>query len=76
MTTLNNNISLYDLMAEDLTVWISRNKNFGFDLSIEGDDPTERIEINGIHSYAMESFSDFCRRFLYFYDKLKDSEIC
>lgn len=76
MTTLNNNISLYDLMAEDLTVWISRNKKFGFDLSIEGDDPTERIEINGIHSYAMESFSDFCRRFLHFYDKLKDSEIC
>ena len=39
-----NEISLYDLMAQDLTVWIAKNKKFGFDLCIEGDDPTERIE--------------------------------
>lgn len=70
-----NEITLYDLMAEDLTIWIQRNKKFGFDLQIEGDDPTERIEINGVHSFAMESFSDFCRRFLYFYDKLKNEEL-
>jgi hypothetical protein len=68
-------ISLYDLMAEDFSVWVKRNKKFGFDLQIEGDDPTERIEISGVHSYAMESFSDFCRRFLYFFDKLKDEEL-
>ena len=67
-----NDISMYDLMAEDLTVWVNKNKKFGFDLQIEGDDPTERIEINGVHSCAMESFSDFCRRFVYFYDKAKD----
>lgn len=69
-----NNITMYDLMAEDLTIWVQRNKKFGFDLQIEGDDPNERIEINGVHSYAMESFSDFCRRFLHFYDKAKEVE--
>lgn len=70
-----SNITLYDLMAEDLSVWIKRNKKFGFDLQIEGDDPTERVEISGVHSAAMESFSDFCRRFLHFYDKLQDEEL-
>jgi hypothetical protein len=69
------NISLYDLMAEDLTVWISRNKTFGYNLEIEGDDPTERVEIKGVHSCAMESFSDFCRRFLHFYDNCKNEDL-
>lgn len=68
-------ISLYDLMAEDLSIWIKRNKKFGFDLSIMGDDPTETIEISGVHSFAMESFSEFCRRFLSFYDQLKEDEL-
>jgi len=68
------NISLYDLMAEDLTVWISRNKTFGYNLEIEGDDPSERISLQGLHAYAMESFSDFCRRFLHFYDQVKNQD--
>lgn len=68
-------VTLNDLMAQDLSVWVSRNKKFGFDLCIEGDDPTDRIEIHGVHAYAMESFSDFCRRFLYFYDQLKNNEL-
>lgn len=75
MKTESTEITLYDLMAQDMTVWVQRNKKFGFDLLIEGDDPTDRIEISGVHSYAIESFSDFCRRFLYFYDQLKDDEI-
>ena len=69
-----NEITMYDLMAQDLTIWVQKNKKFGFDLSIEGDDPNERIEINGVHSGAMESFSDFCRSFLRFYDMAKDVE--
>jgi hypothetical protein len=68
------NVTLYDLMAEDFSVWIKQNPKFGFDLCIEGDDPTERIEINGVHSAAMESFSDFCRRFVYFYDRIHEKE--
>jgi hypothetical protein len=75
MKTDTTQISLYDLMAEDFSVWVQRNPKFGFDLCIEGDDAEERIEISGVHSYAMESFSDFCRSFLRFYDKLKDDEI-
>lgn len=77
MLTRNDttDITLYDLMAEDLTVWIKRNKKFGFDLQIEGDDPSERIEINGVHTDAMESFSDFCRSFLRFYDGLQDNDM-
>lgn len=75
MSKSMENVSLYDLMAEDLTVWIQRNKKFGFDLSIEGDDPEERIEISGVHDYAMQSFSDFCRRFIHFYDQLQNDEI-
>lgn len=66
------NVTMYDLMAQDLTIWVQKNQKFGFDLSIEGDDPTERIDIKGVHSCAMESFSDFCRRFLHFYDKAKE----
>ena len=67
-------ITMYDIMAQDLTIWVQKNKKFGFDLQIEGDDPNERIEITGIHSAAMESFSDFCRSFLRFYDNAKDVE--
>lgn len=67
-------ITLYDLMAEDLVVWIQKNKKFGFDLQIEGDNPQERINIDGIHSAAMESFSDFCRRFIHFYDQLQSDK--
>ncbi len=67
-------VTLYDLMAEDFSVWIKHNPKFGFDLHIEGDDPTETIEISGVHSDAMESFSEFCRRFLYFYDKASELE--
>lgn len=74
MNSLIENITLYDLMAEEMSVWIAINKKFGFDLTIEGDNPTQRAEINGIHPHAMESFSDFCRRFLHFYDRLKESE--
>jgi hypothetical protein len=58
-------------MAEDFSVWIGNNKKFGFDLQIEGDDPNEVIDEEGVHPYAMESFADLCRRFLYFYDKIK-----
>ncbi len=69
MRTLNQ-VTLYDLMAEDLSVWIGENKKFGFDLHIEGDDRETAVEAEGIHPCAMQSFADVCRRFLYSYDKL------
>lgn len=69
MSRTINEVTLYDLMAEDFTVWVGKNKKFGFDLEIEGDDETLKIEEAGVHPYAMESFADLCRRFLHFYDK-------
>ncbi len=69
-------VTLYDLMAEDFSVWIKQNPKFGFDLHIEGDDASESIEISGVHSDSMQSFSEFCRRFIYFYDRINsDVEI-
>lgn len=67
-------VTLYDLMAEDFTVWVGKNKQFGFDLEIEGDDETLKIEESGVHPYAMDSFADLCRRFLHFYDKANSQE--
>ena len=66
-----NEITLYDLMAEDLDVWVSKNKKFGFDLEIEDEKGQVIVDEKGIHPFAMESYADMCRRFLHFYDKVK-----
>lgn len=66
-----NEITLCDLMAEDLDVWITNNKKFGFDLQIDDENGQTIVDEKGIHPFAMESYADMCRRFLYFYDKLK-----
>jgi len=70
MSRTIEDVTLYDLMAENFSVWVGKNKKFGFDLEIEGDDDTLTIEGSGIHPCAMESFADLCRRFLHFYDKI------
>jgi len=62
-------MTLYDLMAEDLDVWITKNKQFGFDLVIDDENGEPLIREDGIHPYAVDSFADFCRRYLAFYDK-------
>lgn len=61
-------LTVYDLMGEDYSIWITKNKKFGYDMEIEGENPNDRVKIEGIHNMAMDSFSDFCRRFLRFYD--------
>lgn len=61
-------ITLYDLMAEDLDVWVSLNKKFGFDLIIENEQGEAIVDEKGIHPNAMESYADVCRRFLNMYD--------
>lgn len=70
MKTLSD-VTLYDLMAEDLSVWVSQNKSFGFDIEIENDEGQTLVDEKGVHPFAMESYADMCRRFLYFYDKVK-----
>lgn len=66
-----NEITLYDLMAEDLDVWVCKNKKFGFDLQIDDENGETIVDEKGIHPYAMESYADMCRRFLHFYDAVK-----
>lgn len=66
-----NNITLYELMSEDLDVWICKNKTFGFDLQIENEKGEKIVDEEAVHPYAMESYADMCRRFLHFYDKLE-----
>lgn len=66
-----NEITLYDLMAEDLDVYVTKSKGFGFDLQIDNEEGETVVDEKGIHPYAMESYADMCRRFLNFYDKVK-----
>lgn len=63
------NVTLYDLMAEDLDVWVSKNSKFGFDVQIENENGETIVDEKGVHPCAADSFADFCRRYLAFYDK-------
>lgn len=62
-------ITLYDLMAEDLDVWVSKNSKFGFNLEINGEDGEPLVEESGIHPFAADSFAHFCRRYLSCYNR-------
>ena len=73
MKTLNN-ITLYDLMAEDLDVWLGVNKEFGFVLQIDDENGDGVVDEKGIHPYAAESFADFCRSYLHSYEKITARE--
>lgn len=68
MKTLET-ITLYDLMAEDLDVWLGKNKEFGFLLHIDNDEG-EVVNEKEIHPYAADSFAAFCRRYLHSYDRV------
>ena len=72
MKTLND-ITLYDLMAEDLDIWVTRNNKFGFDLQID-DENRQIVDEKGIHPCAADSFADFCRRYLHTYDNAVSKE--
>ena len=69
MKTINE-ITLYDLMAEDLDVHLTINKRIGFDLTIDDENGEELVNDQAIHPYAMESLAEFCRRYLVSYDKV------
>lgn len=74
MKTLND-ITLYDLMAEDLDIWVTRHKQFGFNLEIDDDNGEPLIREQGVHTCATDSFADFCRRYLSAYDKASQLEV-
>lgn len=68
-------VTLYDLMAEDFTVWVGKNKQFGYDLHIEGyDNDSPEIEEEGVHPCAIDSFAEFCKKFLSQYERLQNKE--
>ncbi len=68
------NITLYDLMAEDLDVWVGKNAKFGFDIQIDDENGKPLVDEKGVHPAAADSFADFCRRYLAFYDKASQNE--
>lgn len=62
-------MTLNDLMAENLDVWVNANQHFGFDIQIDGEDGGSLVDVKGVHPFAADSFADFCRRYLASYDK-------
>ncbi len=68
MKTLNE-ITLYDLMAEDLDVWVTKNKKSGLDIEIDDENGFPVIRETGLSKCAADSFADFCRNYLSFYER-------
>jgi len=68
-------ITLYDLMAEDLDVWLGGDNKFGYVLNIDDENGQELVNERGIHPFAIESLADFCRRYLACYNKITKSEV-
>jgi hypothetical protein len=65
-------VTLYDLMADDNYVWVGRNKGYGYLLELENHESTEPyLREVGLNPCAMESLASFCRRYLSFYDKIE-----
>ncbi len=73
MKTMNQ-VTLYDLMAEDLDVWMKKSKD-GFNLQIDDENGDILIDDEGIHPYAADSFADFCRRYLNAYENANKLEV-
>lgn len=72
MKTLND-VTLYDLMAEGLDVWVSKSKEFGLNLEIDDENGKPLIREDSVHPCAADSFADFCRRYLASYDKASEA---
>jgi hypothetical protein len=68
MNTIGN-LSLYELAGEDFDVWMTRNKQFGFDLELEREDGV-KFEEKGFHPYAADALADFCKRYLHAYERV------
>lgn len=63
-----SDITLYDLMAQELEVYVKKNKQFGYDITIEFESGTELMHEEHMHPCAVESFAEFCKRFVHFYE--------
>ncbi len=69
-----NELTLYDLMSEEYQIWISKNNKFGFDLTINGENGNVIADEKGIHRFAIEGFAEFCRDYLYCYERAMKQE--
>ncbi len=65
-----HDLTVAELMGDDHSVWLGRNKEFGFVLEIENDEGKTIIE-KCIHPYAAESLASFCRRYLSSYETIE-----
>ena len=65
-------LTINELMGEDFCPYIVKNKNWGFDISIENDD--ENMIATSVHPYAAAALADFCRRYVSLYDKATSIE--
>jgi hypothetical protein len=68
-----NELSLYELMADEYDVWLKKDKQFGFNLEINDWDGKLLIQEKNIHPAAAEGFAVFCRAYLACYEKESSS---
>lgn len=70
-TTVHQSIhelSIGDIMGEEMDVWMTKSNGLGFDLEINNEDGEVIIE-ETIHPCAAEAFARFCRNFVHFYEE-------
>jgi len=67
-------ISLSYLMSEDFSIWMCANNKFGYDIYVEDEECNIVVDEKGVHPYAVESFANFCKRFLAIYEHSNKAE--
>ena len=70
METMSS-MTLYDLMAEDLGVWVNIDERFGINLQIEDENGEVILDEEHVNKCAADSFADFCRNYLNSYDRAR-----
>lgn len=73
MKTINE-LTLYDLAGQDFSVWLTKNKADGYDLELT-DEYGEEFSEKGLHNCAAASLAEFCRDYLFFYNKIQHKEM-
>ena len=68
-------ITLYDIMSEDLDVWVKRHKGYGFDMQIDDERGQLLLDEQHIHPFAIDALADFCRRYLASYGNALKQEV-
>lgn len=61
-------LTLHDIMGEEYSVYLNRNKKFGYDMEVVRDDTEESFKVN-VHDFAADSLAVFCRMFLTRYER-------